>query len=842
MAGESPSKPLKVVGGFELIQKIGQGGMGSVFKARQISLDREVALKILPPKIAQKDAVFIERFIREARTSAKLNHANIVQGIEVGKDEATGLYYFAMEYVDGPTVKKLLVERKIIDEKKALLIIKGVTEALICAHKAGIVHRDIKPDNILLTSSGEPKLADLGLARLVQDASLDEQGPKDGTGLGAGNAELTQSGQAIGTPAYMAPEQIRGQNDDIDARTDLYELGATWFHMVTGRPPYQADGVQKVMVAHLNAPVPSAHAANSSVSEATSKIISKLLQKDKANRIQSAELLLAQLEKLIHAGEARSSGKRVAVTTKERPVGHERKRTEKQQPVEEEQPVKKPFPWMYVGIASVPCVIILVVIVMSLGGEKPKAPVASTDKPSTPKPEAQKAPTPEPPKPEIKDETPEPAQPLRRPNTPEPEVNWPALTKVLEYQKQKPDDYQTQIRMFVEAEKGAPPEAIPVIRHEKGKVERTQNRVFKPLFDDRSGQAIAKAGARDYASAMKLMEASAFPQGLLNEFAISEIQRVRSEIEARALDDYSKLLEPALHLELESAGMSIQKLQTLRGKLDQHATTYGAKAVVDHLEVLRRRVDVCLLAANAEAVRQQETAFRKVVDQAQAAAVNGDYAEAIGLLQGVRNDAQLKDRFAATAAQIARDVEAAQQLLLKACAAFAERAGKDEVVTLHPSGMTIQGRITAKQGQGREMKLTVEDKNGLAREVEVARLDSSDLVAVCGHSADAANARYMSAMYCYWQGRQKQAYDVLCTFKKESGAEADRAAYYLRWMNDSASAMITRVNELFWDVHSNTKLSQAEKEARKKEAQALARRLKNDLFFTEAYSAQNGRK
>jgi len=158
---------VKEIAGFELIAKIGQGGMGTVFKARQISLDRIVALKILPPSIA-KDAKFIERFQREARATAKLNHPNIVQGVDVGKDPKSGLWYFAMELVDGPSLLSLLKQQRVLPEDRALQITRDIARALECAAAHGFVHRDIKPDNILMTSCGEAKLADLAIALALQ--------------------------------------------------------------------------------------------------------------------------------------------------------------------------------------------------------------------------------------------------------------------------------------------------------------------------------------------------------------------------------------------------------------------------------------------------------------------------------------------------------------------------------------------------------------------------------------------------------------------------------------------------------------------------------------------------
>ena len=290
------STAIKRLGGFELVSKVGQGGMGSVFKARQISLDRIVAVKVLPPSIAQNDPVFIENFIREARTSAKLNHPNVVQGIEVGQDEATKLYFFAMEFVDGPSLKILLKHEKVIAEKRALEIIWAVAQAVLCAQRAGIVHRDIKPDNILLTTKGEVKLADLGLALGNAESDADDSGEskRSKSQSSAGN-DGVKKGNVIGTPMYMAPEQIRGETERFDVRTDLYALGATFFHIVTGRPPYPGDKSATIMNLHLTAPVPNPRELNPEVSVPTASIIMKLLQKDPAKRYQSAGDLAAAL-------------------------------------------------------------------------------------------------------------------------------------------------------------------------------------------------------------------------------------------------------------------------------------------------------------------------------------------------------------------------------------------------------------------------------------------------------------------------------------------------------------------------------------------------------------------
>ncbi|MCX7806298.1 MAG: serine/threonine protein kinase, partial [Planctomycetota bacterium] len=219
-----------VIGNYELMERIGQGGMGTVFRARQISMDRVVALKVLTPRLASNKA-FVERFMREARASAKLNHPNVIQGIDVG--EAGGYYYFAMEYVDGPTIRKVLQDEGHFPPARALDIVIQIASALDHARANGLVHRDIKPDNIMLTKTGIAKLCDLGLARMTSEDS-----------------GLTLAGQAVGTPHYIAPEQARGVQD-IDIRADIYSLGATFYHMTVGKTLFVGNSSADIMSKHI---------------------------------------------------------------------------------------------------------------------------------------------------------------------------------------------------------------------------------------------------------------------------------------------------------------------------------------------------------------------------------------------------------------------------------------------------------------------------------------------------------------------------------------------------------------------------------------------------------------
>jgi tRNA A-37 threonylcarbamoyl transferase component Bud32 len=203
---------------LEILGLLGRGGMGIVYKARQKHLDRVVALKILPPEIS-RDRSFAERFSREARSLARLNHPNIVSVFDSG--EAGGLFYFMMEFVDGTNLRQSL-QAKQISPREALAIVPVICDALQYAHDMGIVHRDIKPENVLLDKNGRIKIADFGLAKLINPASPD--------------VALTQTGLMMGTPKYMAPEQM-DRPGEVDHRADIYSLGVVFYEMLTGELP-----------------------------------------------------------------------------------------------------------------------------------------------------------------------------------------------------------------------------------------------------------------------------------------------------------------------------------------------------------------------------------------------------------------------------------------------------------------------------------------------------------------------------------------------------------------------------------------------------------------------------
>lgn len=275
---------VQMIPGYRIItdKKLGVGGMATVYLAKQLSLDRMVAIKVLPRKYTDNPQ-FVERFYAEGRSAAKLNHPNIVGALDVGK--AGNCHYFVMEYVQGRTVLDDLTNQGKYDEAEALNIVIQITRALDHAHKNGLIHRDVKPKNIILTSDGVAKLADMGLARSHSDRE-------------AAEAEL---GKAFGTPYYISPEQIRGDLD-IDFRADIYCLGVTFYHMVTGRVPFEGPNPSAVMRKHLKTDlVPPAH-INPDLSAGVQEIIEVCMAKDQNQRYNNTAALLEDLE-AIERGE-----------------------------------------------------------------------------------------------------------------------------------------------------------------------------------------------------------------------------------------------------------------------------------------------------------------------------------------------------------------------------------------------------------------------------------------------------------------------------------------------------------------------------------------------------------
>jgi serine/threonine-protein kinase len=283
--------------GYKILGKIGAGAMAFVYKAKQLSLNRTVAIKVLPKRFSENPE-YVQRFYKEGQAAGKLNHPNIVQAIDVG--EAGGYHYFVMEYVEGKTIADDIAESAFA-ENDAIEIIIQVTHALEHAHSHGLVHRDVKPKNIMVNQQGVVKLADMGLARETTDIE----------------AAQSEAGKAYGTPYYIAPEQIRGKID-IDGRADIYGLGATFYHMVTGQVPFSGDDSSEIMKKHLREKlIPPDHIVTS-LTAGVSEVIEIMMAKRREDRYNNVEELLVDLEALREGHPPLQAHKRFDVSVLER--------------------------------------------------------------------------------------------------------------------------------------------------------------------------------------------------------------------------------------------------------------------------------------------------------------------------------------------------------------------------------------------------------------------------------------------------------------------------------------------------------------------------------------------
>lgn len=265
--------------GYRIIKTLGKGAMGIVYQAHQESLDRVVAIKVMPKKM-NESAEFVERFYKEGRAAAKLSHNNIVQAYDVAQ-APEGYHYFVMEYIEGKTLYDIMHpdgDGRAFSEREALDIMIQITDACAHAHERGLIHRDIKPKNIILTPHNVAKLTDLGLARAIDDKV----------------AAASEAGKAYGTPYYISPEQIRGDLD-IDFRADIYSLGATMYHLVTGRTPFEGESPTAVMTKHLKEPLTPPDHINTALSTGISEIVEVAMAKRKEERYANTRDMLEDL-------------------------------------------------------------------------------------------------------------------------------------------------------------------------------------------------------------------------------------------------------------------------------------------------------------------------------------------------------------------------------------------------------------------------------------------------------------------------------------------------------------------------------------------------------------------
>ena len=272
---------LRRMGPYEIRREIGSGGMGVVYEGWDARLNRRVAVKTLWPALAQRPEAR-ERFLREARAAASVSHPNVTQIYDIGEED--GQVYFAMEYLEAKSLQEVLEEQGRLSAERAIDIARQTARGLKAAADAGIVHRDIKPSNLVFSNDGVLKVTDFGLAKHVM-----------------ADTDLTLDGQTIGTPKYVSPEQASGGH--VDARSDIYSLGATLYEMVTGRPPFDGSTPMEVMLKHVRDPLPPVQTVNPAVPRHLTGLIHAMLSKQPGGRPQSYDHLLDMLDR-VEAGKA----------------------------------------------------------------------------------------------------------------------------------------------------------------------------------------------------------------------------------------------------------------------------------------------------------------------------------------------------------------------------------------------------------------------------------------------------------------------------------------------------------------------------------------------------------
>ncbi len=285
-----------MLGGYKLLKELGRGGMGAVYLARQLSLNRQVALKVMKPQWAS-DAAFVARFTREAYAAAQLTHHNVVQIYDFGEDKGTT--FFSMEFVEGQTLGALLKEKTRLDADEAVGYVLQAARGLKFAHDQSMIHRDIKPDNLLLNRDGIVKVADLGLVKTPEFAEAEAARDKAGIALlpvsSDPASQITMANVAMGTPAFMAPEQAKDAAR-VDARADIYSLGCTLYILVTGRPPFEGKTVVEILSKHQTEPITPPDLVAKRVPKALSEIILKMTAKKPEDRFSDLGDVIRALE------------------------------------------------------------------------------------------------------------------------------------------------------------------------------------------------------------------------------------------------------------------------------------------------------------------------------------------------------------------------------------------------------------------------------------------------------------------------------------------------------------------------------------------------------------------
>jgi len=578
------------VGKYQIVEKLGEGGAGIVYKANQEPLERVVAIKVLSAERVLSPK-YLERFTREARIAVTLNHKNIVRGLDYG--EADGYHYFVMEYVKGDSLFSVLGREGTIAEKKAIQMVLQIVAALEHAAKYDLVHRDIKPENILITPDEVVKLCDLGLAK----PSLVE------------TAMASRDGTTIGTPTYMSPEQIRGR-DETDFRSDVYSLGATLYHMITGRPPFMGESADIVVRKHLRDAVTDPRELNVALSSSIAAIVLKMLAKKPEDRYPSLGSLREDLESVldgrpprntIELGVKRVSGSvRVDVTD----PSSRRERIE-----ESRRRSKTP---MFMALALVLVAAVVVVVVNPFGKKE-----------AMPDPDLANQPVgPEPSKPTEADL----AEKAYRAA-----VDWCEKNSASDFAA-RIDKYKAVADRYPESSWGLHArERISEIENRRDEGIRRHREQALQVYDQTLFRAKAMAAAKRFGDA--LAELASYPAEFKGTEYPERLGRDAERFSKEAEKDYAAAVEKADYE--ASAGRPDDALKLLEPFLE-----YGVPAIKTKAEALL--ADIREERDRQRAARERgKVAYRVAVGEAFLRASRGDWSEARNHLVSAQEKAEL---------------------------------------------------------------------------------------------------------------------------------------------------------------------------------------------------------
>ncbi len=722
------AKSKQAIAGYEIVEKIGQGAMGAVYKARQVSMDRLIALKVLAPSLS-KDRRFIDRFLTEARAAAQLNHPNIIQGIDVGK--AGKYYYFAMEYVDGTTLTDRMKADGPVPEAEAVSITSQVAAALDTAARYGIVHRDIKPDNVMITTEGEAKLCDLGLAKRGK------------------YRDPAAEGTTIGTPHYISPEQSRGEVD-VDIRSDIYSLGATLYHMLTGQPPFEGPTAAVVMTKHLTEELTNPQDFRPELSDGVVHIIERMMAKDAGDRYQTPAGLLDDLE---HMGEGKGPrSSRLAVGRSSVMRSAKRRVSGK---VETPHGANAATTYYIVGAA---CAALLLAVVAVLAWPESD----DMDPPLPPVPTPAPAPGPI-------VETP-PAVPATVETTSDAEEMFLAAKK---YADDSPGEFWGIVRRYeqVKAETTGTKFSL-MATDELARHRRRQGEKRKTEFDARKARSAKLEGEDRFAEAMKAFED--FPKPLLEDDTpkavyFLEKEKKRVDLAGRAR---FKLLEKEVKAKVSSGDLTGARESLACMKRIGLSMFFGKippleKDIADAESAMAQAAD----AAKERAVRAKFSSTQlRVISLAR----GKKHSEAIEAADAALADLDLV-KYRSRFGHLKRGIETVAKRLEEVVKVLEKRVVDGKPVTIHKRGVLYRDVKVISIDDG---DITVKLRGMGNTSVKITDLSSKDIIDLTDVGTYSQTGRFEYGAMLFFENRIPQS-KVQLTRAAEYGDDAATAKYLL---------------------------------------------------------------